>query len=124
MNIAIATVKRVAYETRTDFETGRIPEDLLASLYSGYCTNIDPRLFVSEALTMFPRGNCGLASVYMQHRLQAGEATHGSYAQEGHTVWNIGKLLIADITSDQFGGPKVYVGPLIEPWSLEPPVQR
>lgn len=122
MHIDIGEVRRVAYEARADFESGQISEDLLVSLYGEYCKNIDPRLFVSEALKIFPRGNCGLASVYMRYRLQDGEAVYGSYAKEGHTVLARGRIiLLADITSDQFGGPTVYVGPVAEPWSLDPP---
>jgi hypothetical protein len=57
----------------------------------------------------------------MQHLLQAGEVTYGSYAGEGHTIWHVGTAVMADLTSDQYGGPSVYVGPIVRPWSLEPP---
>ncbi len=116
-------VRQVATQARADFEEDKIPRDLLTHLHGEYCTNIDPGLFVHEALAIFPTGNCGLASVYIRHQLQFGEVTHGSYAGEGHTFWHLGKAMLADITADQFDGPQVYVGPLIEPWSLEAPAQ-
>ncbi|HEY5695369.1 MAG TPA: hypothetical protein VIQ80_00890 [Candidatus Saccharimonadales bacterium] len=113
-------IRRIANEARADFEAGTIPEAQLVQLYGDYCPAVDANMFVAAARVLFPAGNCGLASLYLQFQLQGGEVAYGTYARKGHTFWHMGSLIV-DITSDQYGGPKVYVGPLVEPWSLQAP---
>lgn len=115
------SVFQIARQARTDLESGAVSQDLLAELYSDYCSDIDVTLFLEGAAQIFPVGNCGIASVYLRHLLHVGEPIFGSYNEHGHTIWHLGKNMIADITCDQFGGPKVYVGPLVKPWSFDPP---
>lgn len=102
---------------RRDFESGKIPKKLLADLYHNYNPSVEIDSFIDEAERLFPALNCGLASVYLQHVIGRGEVVHGSYNDHNHTFLSIGELII-DITADQFGGPKVYIGPLQTPWSL------
>lgn len=107
-----STAKRV----RKEFENQAVDKKLLAELYRAYnqnVTNIDK--FVDQAISLFPRLNCGLASVYMQHVLGEGEIVKGKYKDNHHTYLQIDGLIV-DITADQFGGPSVYVSPLKFPW--------
>jgi len=48
-----------------------------------------------------------------------GEIVQGKYQNENHTFLMLEDNQIVDITADQYGGPKVYVGDLKLPWSLE-----
>jgi hypothetical protein len=112
-------VLRVAKKAREDFELGAIPEDLLITLYQAYHHLDDPGQFISEAKRIFPKLSCGVATVYLKHRLGKGKIIRGSYDRESHTFLMIENVVI-DITADQYGGPKIYVGPLQKPWSAFP----
>jgi hypothetical protein len=90
--------------------------DLLVDLYHAYNPAVsDAERYVEVALEMFPLGNCGLATVLLQHYL-GGEIVNGSYDGRAHTFLLLYGLVV-DITADQFGGPEVYVGPLQAPWA-------
>lgn len=104
---------------RRSFEQGSVPPVLLKKLYLAYNPDVEIDSFLDAAASMFPRLNCGLASVYVQYRIQDGEVVHGSYDGQGHTFVALGGLAIVDITADQFGGPAVYAGPIVSPWSLQ-----
>ena len=117
-SLDVEKIRRVANEARARFEAGDIPDALLSQLYEQYCPGINADEFVAAAKRLFPIGNCGLASLYIQSQLRSGEVTYSSYAGKGHTIWHVGSRIIADITSDQYGGPRVYVGPFVEPWVL------
>ncbi len=110
-------VFEVASIIRQEFELQKINRIELAQLYYEYnpIDNID--LFIQRATRTFPTGNCGLASIYLNSRLQMGKVVQGKYADNNHTFIQLSDEIIVDITADQFGGPKVYVGPLIQPWS-------
>lgn len=101
---------------RTDFESGNIPRYLLAKLYSQYNPTIKIDPFINEAANLFPKLNCGLASAYLQYSLGKGIIINGSYGDHNHTFLSLGETIV-DITADQFGGPKIYIGPLRAPWS-------
>jgi hypothetical protein len=101
---------------RKDFENGAISESILGELYANYNDINDTALFVRRAKKIFPNGNCGLATLYLREILAKGEVIQGSYAGEAHTYLLIDEQII-DITADQYGGPEVYVGPIISPWS-------
>lgn len=105
--------------TRANFEANRIPHQQLAELYSRYNPNVEINSFLGEAARLFPKLNCGLTSVYLHHVLGKGKIINGSYARRNHTFLSLGNTII-DITADQFGGPKIYIGPLIAPWSAKP----
>ncbi|MBI5532814.1 MAG: hypothetical protein HY898_08880 [Deltaproteobacteria bacterium] len=101
---------------RSEFERRAVSRDLLARLYMAYCPIPDIDGFVERAGQLFPRLNCGLCSVYLAHVLGAGTAARGRYGGVNHTFLSLGGDGIVDITADQFGGPRVYVGPLRQPW--------
>lgn len=113
----LADVKNIAYEARRAFERGSIARYLLKSLYLEYNPSfLDIDNYLDFAERIFPKGNCGLATVYLKHVIGAGEVVEGQYIVEPHQFLTIGSLAV-DITADQFGGPEVYVGPLDLPWS-------
>ncbi len=115
---------RKAVAIRRDFERRLIEPGLLEKIYTVYNPALtNPESFLATATQLFPALNCGLASVYLQTVLGKGEIIHGTYKSEGHTFLAI-KNLIIDITADQFGGPKVYVGTLRWPWQKPGPMNR
>jgi len=103
---------------RLDFEAGRVDRKLLARLYRPYADVGDVDQFVNDASRSFPEGNCGLASLYLRHLLKMGDIVQGRYGPHSHTFLKIGDDII-DITADQFGGPRTYVGLIMKPWSVE-----
>ncbi|MDD2785588.1 MAG: hypothetical protein PHS79_01690 [Patescibacteria group bacterium] len=107
-----------ATQVREAFETWIVSLDLLANLYSGYNPDVDAQRFVEDALKIFPKLNCGLASVYLQKVLGGGEIVRGAYGVNAHTFLVLDENVVVDITADQYGGPKVYVGELKFPWSI------
>lgn len=107
----------MAYHARVLFELGRVDEQLLETLYNEYCKIDDLALFIKRSQRIFPFGNCGIASLYLKNLLGAGKIICGSYKGNSHTFLSI-KSNIIDITADQFGGPKVYIGRLTQPWSF------
>ncbi len=109
-------MQEVVQRIRNDFEAGTIDQELLLELYRDYADVGDTVRFVKKAKDIFPNGNCGLASLYLKEKL-GGEVVQGKYAKHNHTFLLINDTVI-DITADQFGGPKVYVGPLQSPWSF------
>lgn len=112
-----ADLKKKASRVRKQFERGAIPPFVLAGLYDSYNPVTEITRFVSVAQEIFPRLSCGLASTYLRQLLQKGVVVNGTYEGNGHTFLLIDDCLVVDITADQFGGPKVYVGPLQIPWS-------
>jgi len=67
---------------------------------------------------LFPKLNCGIASLYIQYKLKHGTIVQGFYNNIPHTFFLLGDNII-DITADQFGGPKIYTGKLKEPWRIQ-----
>ncbi len=128
MALSEGLVEAIAREARSDFETGRVPRELLASLYSVWAPKvIDLDGFLDWAIPRFPEANCGIASVYLHHRLGGvGEPIYGKYhapdGRHGHTILHLGEGRGVDITADQFGGPRVHVGALVLPWEVQIPV--
>jgi hypothetical protein len=111
---------KTAIIARSKFQDNVIKSSLLSELYKKYNPRVeDIDEFVGLASKSFPDLNCGLASVYLQHTLQEGKIVQGSYNNHNHTFLKV-RSEIVDITADQFGGPKVYVGALVLPWSLTP----
>lgn len=102
---------------REEFETHSISLTKLATLYAGYAKVGDTRLFISRSQACFPNLNCGIATLYLQDKLGFGKIIQGSYKGIAHTFLKLPDATIMDITADQFGGPKMYHGPLTFPWS-------
>lgn len=114
------SIKQIAHDSRYAFEQKTINTALLKKLYKKYTTipNID--IFLQQAQHLFPHLNCGLASVYLKNILPTSQIIQGSYKGNPHTFLLFKKTII-DITADQYGGPKIYIGPLKQPWSLHQP---
>jgi hypothetical protein len=111
-------LKKIAMDARKMFESGLADKKELTELYLEYNKNVeDVDLFIKRAKDLFPELNCGLASVYLQKTLGGGEIINGKYKNKKHTFLLLGNKIL-DITADQYGGPKTYIGPLKKPWSL------
>ena len=115
MKLEKVNVQEIVQEVRKKFERAEIEKSELVRLYSIYNPNVDSSIFVEEAIKIFPKLNCGLASVYLQELL-GGEIVRGYYDGYPHTYLLLSGQVI-DVTSDQYGGPKVYVGELKLPWT-------
>jgi hypothetical protein len=116
----LETIDIIAQEARQAFEANIIARPLLRKLYLEYNPSVlDVDNYLDFAARIFPKGNCGLASIYLQHQLGVGKVVEGTYCLERsiepHQFLKVGELII-DITADQFDGPAVYVGPLELPW--------
>lgn len=109
-------VPSIAAVVRREFEQASVDKALLVRLYASYADVGDTESFVDAALKSFPRGNCGLASLYLQHKL-GGQVRRLIYAGHRHSVLFTGPDEIVDITADQFGGPPIYLGPFKPPWT-------
>jgi len=73
---------------------------------------------------MFPKLCCGLATVYLRRCLGGwGVVWQGFYKVTPHTVLVADDFLV-DITADQFGGPAIYVGHILYPWTPYPTTQE
>lgn len=115
------TLEETVNKVRIDFETKAVPTKILETLYLIYNPLVgDIRTFVLTALEQFPRLYCGLASVYLAEKLSQGEVIQGKYGDHDHTFIHLGNDMIIDITADQYGGPKIYIGPLQSPWAIKP----
>jgi hypothetical protein len=118
------SIHNIAVAVRILFETNQVPKQLLKNLYNDYNSDIeDLDLFLERAKELFPSLNCGLTSVYLKDVLKEGKIVNGKYNENNHTFLLIentsNNTIIVDITADQYGGPKVYVGPLQSPWTVE-----
>jgi len=115
----LPNVEQIAMEVRADFEARKIDEAELKQLYQRYNPLEDIDSFMKSAKEMFPNLNCGLTTVYLRKLFSDGRIINGKYRDNNHTFLLLEDSIVVDITSDQYGGPKVYVGPLQGPWSLE-----
>lgn len=107
-----------AYSARRLFESGHVYDQNLITLYEQYNPLQNPDLFFSQAKDLFPNLNCGIASVYLKHRLGKGVIVQGQFQNHGHTFLLLDEDMVLDITADQFGGPAIYFGPLSLPWAV------
>lgn len=110
-------LKAVAIEARREFELKEIDRDLLSELYLNYTRMHETEKFLCLAAKMFPRLNCGLASVYLRFKLGDGQIIRGKFRGHAHTFLQVEDLIV-DITADQYGGPSIYVGPLTQAWTF------
>lgn len=104
-------------QARLAFEQKKIPLTLLEELYRTYNSLPDLSQFMRKSQNLFPDLNCGIASLYLKHILGRGEIRKGLYGNHQHTVLLLDDQII-DITADQFGGPRIYRGPLTYPWYI------
>ena len=111
-------IKEIVTEVRERFVARQVSRDVLQRLYHQYNPSVDAVIFVAEAERMFPHLNCGLATVYLRAILGQGRVRQGKYADNNHTFLLLNGDMVVDITADQYGGPKVYVGKLEFPWSI------
>ena len=111
-------LEKEALRIRNEFENRKINYSLLRDLYQKYNRLDDINGFIEEAKEMFPRLNCGLATLYLKNVFKEGEIKRGKYKNEPHTFLILKNNILVDITADQFNGPKVYVGLLRLPWSI------
>ena len=112
MRVDETTVSKV----KRDFLSRAISKSELIELYRKYNPDVDDYdKFVASAYEFFPKGCCGLASLYLREQM-GGEIVQGFYNGEPHTFLQVGAEIV-DITDDQFDGPEVYNGPLVSPWS-------
>lgn len=109
-------VLKIAGRIRMGFEQRMIPREKLSRLYQAYNPVTDIGDFIARAEESFPKFNCGLASVWLMDAL-GGKVVCGGYGKHNHSFLLLDGCVV-DITADQYGGPKVYVGELEEPWSL------
>lgn len=110
---------KVAKKVRKNFESGIVFTKELGELYVAYNHEVgDIDLFLESARVLFPRLNCGLASVALQKELGFGEVVTGFYGSNKHTFLQVSPTRMVCITSDQYGGPSVYVGTISTPWML------
>jgi hypothetical protein len=116
--VSLATLHAKAQVVRRAFERGEFDLTLARTAYGAYAPDIDIDLFLGRARELFPTLNCGLCSTYLGAALGCGVVRRGRYGAEGHTVLMVGSRIV-DITADQFGGPRVYVGPPQRPWLLD-----
>lgn len=116
MNVEQITL--IAEETRKKFRNKKVDKGELEELYSRYNSVGDTRLFVETAISHFPRLNCGLASVYLKKQIGKGNIINGKFKGNNHTFLLVDNRLVVDITSDQYGGPEVYVGQIKYPWRV------
>ncbi len=114
----IQKIRQIAVQARADFEADKIKSDELRELYFQYNPIKEMDIFMKRAKRMFPHLNCGLISCYLQKRFPKSKIVNGKYKNNKHTFLMVEKSIIIDITADQYEGPKVYVGPLQQPWSI------
>lgn len=112
-------IMSVAAIARQELASNAVDRELLKDLCLPYASSFGGNVdhFLDRVQPQFPRGNCGLASIYLKHRLGEGEIKNGRYRGLAHVVLQVSGL-VTDITADQFGGPKIYVGTLKDPWEL------
>lgn len=115
--LSVEAIQTEASLARSAFENREIPRDLLVRLYRHYNPTIEIDSFLDQAAELFPALNCGLASAYLQYTLDQGEIITGSYDNHRHTFLKVDALIV-DITADQFGGPRIYLGPMRNPWAF------
>jgi hypothetical protein len=108
----------LAKRARKDFEKGNIDYHELGRLYQDYNPVKDMGSFLNKAIELFPKLNCGLVSVYLHARIPESRIVKGKFGRNNHTFLIFPNQKICDITADQYGGPKVYVGNIKSPWSI------
>jgi hypothetical protein len=128
----------VATQTRHDFKTKALKIHYLQSVIDKHLPYIAESYkaglaqWIEQTIAEYPVNSCELATAVLLDRLQTGKIVYGRYeykplgphnTRKSHSFWSTSDpkneiTLIADITADQYGGPPIYVGPLIQPWTI------
>lgn len=116
-----------ALAVREMLSTKSYDKDEIVHLTQNFYSKSNPEHIqrsVEACLPNFPRGCCDFASLLLQDRIQDGEVTTGVYykrprAFDAHAFLQLGGIL-CDLTADQFGGPRIYIGEFVLPWALKP----
>ncbi|PIN88827.1 hypothetical protein COU60_05380 [Candidatus Pacearchaeota archaeon CG10_big_fil_rev_8_21_14_0_10_34_76] len=116
--IELQELNSLVIQARHNFENNQIEFNLLKKLYIQYNSIKGIDRFLKDAQSLFPKLNCGVTSVYLRHLLKKGDVIKGYYKGHKHTFLKVDDKII-DITSDQYGGPKIYIGPLVPPWKIK-----
>lgn len=122
LHYRLEEVYDAASRTREQFETRSYNWSEIAELYLQYSGAVE--LDREHAEAIYPRLNCGLATVALRAMLRAGDMVQGEYEGNNHTFLRIktrdAGQVIADTTADQFGGPDIYAGRMVPPWRFRP----
>lgn len=113
----LTKIKTIAHHVRKQFENNTVDVKRLMTAYHSYNPIKNTCLFLQQAQRMFPQLNCGLTTCYLQTVL-GGKIVQGTYKNNSHTFLLLQNTFVVDITADQYGGPKVYVGTLRNPWTI------
>ena len=117
--VADLQIHNRVHRARYELQHGLVSKKLLCSLYSRYTPIDHVESFIQQSIILFPRLNCGIASVYLQHLLGKGTIQQGYYGSHNHTFLLLNDSTVIDSTADQFGGPTIYIGPLQYPWRIQ-----
>lgn len=102
--------------TKLSVSVGLLPEKDEAE-WSLTGTEVDK--LMETAKRLFPTGCCGLASCLVAAEIPDAKVVTGAYVHDGeerpHT-WVEYESMVVDVTADQFGGPRVYVGEKTSEW--------
>lgn len=127
MDDKLSHIIRVAKKARNDFEQGTVSRPMLRAVVRLSFPEYPPYEVIDQYLALlegiFPDENCDLTTGYLLEQLGEGELIVGTYDGNPHVFLGIFvglEKMIVDITADQFGGPPVYVGPMVEPWTRIP----
>ena len=104
-------MREIVLRVRHSFEQKNAPRRELAKLYTEYNPINSIEEFIETAIHQFPSLCCGVSSVYLRYLLGVGEIVRGTYQGHKHTYLLIEDSIVIDITADQYGGPRVYIGP-------------
>lgn len=133
--ISVNELHELSQEIRGRFETHAYTGEDLAVLNPALLASLSlasRARYLHEIQAKFPKGNCGIASAVMLAAVGTGARVYGSYicSEVGGSQYSAPHMflsvetqdngpVIANITADQFGGPSIYVGKLVLPWSMD-----
>lgn len=133
MSYEATDLAHLAKEVREEFTSRTIAPATLFEIITLHSPHILAGLQKQIALkacgsiiNCFPAYSCDGAAAVLRERAGYGEIITGSYTRyECHAFLGIGATAlgmdtIVDITADQFGGPEIFVGQIVPPWSREP----
>ncbi len=112
----------IAQESRRIFERKEVDLTHLTELYMRFFRKKNAEDMISFSIEMFPNTCCYVATLFLKEQLKGSRYISGGYKRFNHDFLEYrGRIL--DITADQFGGPRIYVGPLVLPWRARTPFE-
>ena len=114
----LSRIEQIVREARGVFEKGDVYGPELEQIYRGRI-KVGPKWPwppLDQLQEHFPEGNCAVATAYLGELIPESKIVYGYYEDRSHFFLLLDPVAVVDITADQFGGPKVYVGPLETPW--------